>query len=145
MHGVEIVDPYRWLEGDSSNPQEQGQVTPEVGAWTDAQNAHTRAMLDELPGRAALEARLRPLMEIGAISAPAMRGSRYFFSKREGAQNQPIIYWREGYRGETRTLIDPAVLDPSGLTTVEWFSPSRDGGSRRTAHSAPATKTRRCA
>ena len=127
LHGVDIVDPYRWLEGDNSDPNDQGKVTPEVAAWTDAQNAHTRAMLDGWPGRGAIEARLRPLMEIGAISAPAMRGNRYFFSKREGAQNQPVIYWREGYRGETRTLIDPAALDPSGLTTVEWFSPSRDG------------------
>ena len=49
LHGVEIVDPYRWLEGDNSDPKSAGKVTPEVAAWTDAQNAYTRAVLDHLP------------------------------------------------------------------------------------------------
>jgi prolyl oligopeptidase len=42
LHGVQIVDNYRWLEGNNANPSEQGQVTPEVAAWTDAQNSYTR-------------------------------------------------------------------------------------------------------
>ena len=100
LHGVEVVDPYRWLEGDNSDPAKKGQMTPEVAAWTDAQNAHTRSVLDALPGRRALEERLRPLMEVGSVSKPEMRGERYFFSRREGAQNQPVRYWRSGPRGE---------------------------------------------
>ena len=127
LHGLQITDNYRWLEGDHSKPDDQGQVTPEVAAWTDAQNAYTRAVLDTLPGRQALEDALKPLMEIGAVSAPQVRANRYFFSKREGSQNQPAIYWRDGYKGESRVLIDPARLDASGLTTVEWFSPSPNG------------------
>ena len=127
LHGVEIVDPYRWLEGDNSDSKSAGKVTPEVAAWTDAQNAYTRAILDHLPRRADLENRLRPLMEIGSVSAPDVRGNRYFYARREGTQNQPVIYWREGYRGDDRILIDPAKIDASGLTTVEWTSPSSDG------------------
>jgi prolyl oligopeptidase len=127
LHGVSFSDPYRWLEGDNSNPERMGQVTPEVAAWTDAQNAHTRAVLDGLPGRAALEARMRPLMEVGTVTTPEIRGDRYFFSKREGSQNQPVVFYRDGYKGESKTLLDPARIDPSGLTTVTWFSPSRDG------------------
>ena len=126
-HGVTWVDNYRWLEGDNSDPRDMGKMTPEVAAWTDAQNAYTRSVLDHLPGRRALEDRLRPLMEVGSVSAPAMRGHRYFFSRREGSQNQPTYYWREGYRGESRVLVDPARIDASGLTTIEWLSPSRDG------------------
>ena len=127
MHGVDITDNYRWLEGDVSAPADPQKVTPAVAAWTDAQNAYTRGIVDNLPGRKAVEDRLRPLMEIGAVSAPTMRGNRYFLAKREGSQNQPVHYWREGARGRDRLLIDPAVLDPSGLTTVEWLSPSEDG------------------
>lgn len=127
LHGVAVVDNYRWLEGDNSNPERMGQVTPEVGAWTDLQNAYTRSVLDNLPGRKELEAKLRPLMEVGSVSTPAIRGSRYFFSRREGTQNQPSYYWREGYKGESRLLLDPAQLDPSGLTTITWISPSHDG------------------
>jgi prolyl oligopeptidase len=127
LHGVEVVDSYRWLEGDNSDPKSAGKVTPEVASWTDAQNAYTRSLLDHLPGRADLEARLKPLMEIGAVTAPAVRGNRYFFAKREGTENQPVIYWREGFHGEDHVLIDPAKIDASGLTTVEWTSPSADG------------------
>ncbi len=127
LHGVEVIDNYRWLEGDTTEPANPQKVTPEVTAWTDAQNAYTREVLDHLPGRKALEDRLRQLMEVGAVSPPAMRGTRYFLSKREGNQNQPIFYWRDGARGKDRVLVDPAALDSSGLTTVEWLSPSHDG------------------
>ncbi len=127
VHGVEIVDPYRWLEGDDHDPKSMGAMTPEVAAWTDAQDAYTRAVLDHLPGRAAVEERLRPLMEVGEVSAPIARGGRYFYDKREGSQNQPVVYVREGASGAPRALIDPAKLDPSGLTTVEWYDPSEDG------------------
>jgi prolyl oligopeptidase len=127
LHGVEVVDNYRWLEGDNSNPERMGQVTPEVGAWTDLQNAHTRSVLDNLPGRKALEERLRPLMEVGSVSTPTIRGERYFFSRREGTQNQPSYYWRQGSKGDSKLLLDAAQLDPSGLTTITWISPSHDG------------------
>jgi prolyl oligopeptidase len=127
LHGVAITDNYRWLEGTNTAGEDQGQVTPDVSAWTDAQNQYTRDVLDHRPGRKALEDRLRPLMEVGVVGAPAVRHDRFFFSKREGNQNQPVIYWRTGLNGADTVLIDPARLDPSGLTTVEWFSPSNDG------------------
>jgi len=127
IHGVAVVDNYRWLEGDTTEPANPQKVTPAVTEWTDAQNAYTREVLDHLPGRQALEDRLRQLMEVGAVSAPAMRGTRYFLAKREGSQNQPVHYWREGSRGPDRVLVDPAALDPTGLTTIEWLSPSADG------------------
>ncbi len=127
VHGVVVTDEYRWLEGDNSDPSQMGKVSPEVATWTDAQNAYTRAFLDNLPGRAEVEAELRPLMQIGSVSSPGMYAGRYFFSKREGTQNQPVYYWREGYKGEDRVLLDPAQLDPSGLTTIAFVAPSQDG------------------
>jgi prolyl oligopeptidase len=127
LYGVEYVDNYRWLEGDNSDPKNMGKATPEVEAWTEAQNAYTRSVLDNIPGRKAVEEKIKPLMEVGSISSPTMRGDRYFFTKREASQNQPLIYYRDGYKGETRLLIDPATIDPSGLVTVTWFVPSHDG------------------
>jgi prolyl oligopeptidase len=122
LHGEVIVDPYRWLEGDS-----EGKPTPEVTAWTDAQNAHTRKVLDSLPGREALENRLRELMRVPTVSAPEMAGSRYFYTRREGDQPQPLHYLRDGLAGEERLLLDPAAIDSSGLTSVGWSEPSPDG------------------
>src|SRR5680860_474125 len=127
LHGRTLVDAYRWLEGDNTDPAQMGKVTPEVSAWTDAQNAYTRELLDNLPGRRELEDRLRPLLQIGVVTAPSRRDGRYFYLKREGDQNQPVVYGREGVNGDDRVLINPADLDDSGLTTVTWISPSRDG------------------
>ncbi len=122
LHGESIVDPYRWLEGDA-----KGVLTPEVNAWTDAQLAYTREVLDNLPGRKAVEARLRELMEVGSIGAPRMRGNRYFYSKREGNENQARIFVREGLAGAPKLLLDPNTLDAKGLVTVSWTSPDPAG------------------
>src|SRR5690606_1952051 len=108
-------------------PARMGLVTPEVAAWTDAQNAYTRDVLDGLPGRRALEDRLRPLLQIGTVTAPVERAGRYFYFRREGDQKQARVYVRAGLRGEERLLLDPEAADPSGLTTVTWLSPSPDG------------------
>src|SRR5437762_12045919 len=58
LHGVDVADPYRWLEDADS---------PEVKAWTEAQNGATRRALDRVPGRAALEKRFWQLYEIGSV------------------------------------------------------------------------------
>src|ERR1700759_3864694 len=47
--GVKVTDDYQWLENDSD---------PEEKAWSDAQNQNTRAFLDKLPERAAIEKQL---------------------------------------------------------------------------------------
>jgi len=121
-HGVAIADNYRWLEGDA-----EGKTTTEIAAWTEAQNRYTREVLDHLPGRQALETAFRPLLKIGLVTAPIMRANRYFFAARTAAEDQSIVYWREGYLGAAKAIVDPARLDAAGLTAVAWFSPSSDG------------------
>jgi prolyl oligopeptidase len=130
VHGVEIVDPYRWLEG-SAAPELAGKpdkdLDARVSAWTDAQNAYTRSVLDNLPGRKQLEARLRELMQVDTVNAPEMRRNRYFFWKREGKQAQPVILVQEGVRGTPRLLLDPNKLDKDGLVAPAWSTASHDG------------------
>lgn len=116
IHGVEIRDPYRWLEVSDS---------PETRAWTDAQNARTDRILQAVSGRAKLEARLRDLLQVGTVGSAAMRGDRVFFMQREGDQAQPVLLVREN--GADRVLIDPNALDSSGLTALDWWEPSQDG------------------
>ena len=122
VHGEALIDPYRWLEGDA-----KGGVTPEVAAWTDAQNAYTRSVVDNLPGRKGIEKRLRELMEVGSISIPDMAGNRYFYSKREGSENQAKVFVREGLDAKPRLLLDPNTLDSKGLVTISFATPDRGG------------------
>jgi prolyl oligopeptidase len=127
IHGNTVVDEYRWLEGDNSNPENMGLVNDEVASWTDDQNGYTRSMLDNLPGRAALESRLRELMEVPSIGSPSVYGTRYFYSRREGSQPQAVRYVREGLNGDERVLLDPLTVDSTGLTTISWTQPNEDG------------------
>lgn len=123
LHGARVADPYRWLEdGDS----------PEVKAWTDAQNATTRAYLDKLPGREAIASEVADLLHIGAVGSPAVRttktgAKRYFHTKREGAANQPTLYVRDKVNGPDRPLIDVSALSSDGTTALDWWYPSKDG------------------
>lgn len=127
VHGVTINDPYRWLEGDNSDPANMGRPNDQVGAWTDAQNEYTRSVLDALPGRKAIEERIAELMEVPSIGTPSVYGTRYFYSKREGTQNQALHFVRDTLDGPDRLLLDPNAIDPSGLTTISWTAPSQDG------------------
>ncbi|MAY73356.1 MAG: prolyl oligopeptidase [Phycisphaerae bacterium] len=126
-HGETFVDPYRWLEGDNSDPSVMGRMTEEVAAWTDAQNSYTRSVLDRLPGRSRLEARIKELLEVGEIGLPRAAGSRVFYTRRDGAQPQAVLYVRDAGSDDARELLDPAKLDDSGLTSLDWYSPSPDG------------------
>lgn len=127
IHGIDITDNYQWLEGDNADPSNMGLLTEPVAQWTDAQNDYTRSMLDTLPGRKALEERIGQLLEVPSIGTPSVYGNRYFFSKREGTQAQAVRYVREGIDGEDRVLLDPTEIDPTGLTTVSWTAPNKDG------------------
>ena len=118
LHGQPVADPYRWLENGEA---------PEVRQWTEGQNAHTRKVLEAVPQRQGIAARLEKLLQIGTVSTPAPRKGRYFYTKRTGTQNQPILYVREGVSGADRVLLDPNTLSQEGTTSLDWWYPSRDG------------------
>jgi len=118
--GTEIRDDFRWLEALEKE-------SPEVEAWTTAQNDRTRAILDALPCRAAFTDALTPLMSIGSVGAPVMRGNRYFHTERSGTQNQAVLKLREGFDGPSRVLLDVNALDAKGLTSLDWWRPNDAG------------------
>ena len=118
LHGRTIVDRYRWLEDASS---------PETQTWVGEELRYTRSILDSLPGRNQIHQRLTELLSIGAISAPQIGGKFYFYTKREGTENQPVLYVREGLHGRDRALVDVNALAPDGTVALDWWTASEDG------------------
>ena len=116
-HGERVVDPYRWLENTESERTE---------AWTEAQNARTRSVLDALPQRRYFAHRLRELLGVGLLETPRPIAGRIFHIRRSGAQRQSILYVRDGVDGTDRALVDPNTLDAAGLVTIDWYFPSHD-------------------
>ena len=129
LHGVELVDPYRWLEGSDAPEIEESmpELDARVSKWTKSQNAHTRDVLDHLADRAPLEERLQELLMVGSVGAPDARAGRYFNLERQGDESQPVLYVRESASGEPRRLLDPNEIDAEGLTALAWAEPSHDG------------------
>ena len=84
-HGVEVADPYRWLEEDPRN-------STEVAAWIEAQNQVTRQYLDSIPARKQFKQRLTELWNYERYSVPFQKAGRYFFFKNDGLQNQAVLY-----------------------------------------------------
>src|SRR5262249_16302526 len=113
-----ISDPYRWLENSDSKETQQ---------WVNDELAYARSILDPLPGRDQLHKRLAELLSIGIISAPELGGKYYFYTKREGSQNQPVLFVREGLNGKDRTLVDVNTLAADGTVALDWWTPSEDG------------------
>jgi prolyl oligopeptidase len=118
VQGHKIADPYRWLE-DATSADTQEYVRQEM--------AYTRGILDPLPGRGQLHQRLTQLLSIGTITAPQIAGKYYFYTRREGAQNQPVLLVREGLHGKDRSLVDANQMSADGTVALDWWFPSDDG------------------
>nr|WP_234715843.1 prolyl oligopeptidase family serine peptidase [Sphingopyxis macrogoltabida] len=118
--GVDVADPYRWLEDDV-------RVNPKVAAWVAAQNRVTDAYLGTLPGRDAFARRMTELYNYERFGLPRRAGTRYFYTRNDGLQPQSVLYVREGLKGEGRELIDPNGWAKDGATALAEWVPSEDG------------------
>lgn len=119
LHGVEVHDPYRWLEdGDAA----------ETVAWTTAQNERTRAVLDGLPQRAGLHRRFDELLRAGSTGGPRVRGDRLFSLDRWGEHDQAVLVVRSARtEDEPRVLLDPHTVVDDATAAIDWYHPSWNG------------------
>lgn len=118
IHGVEIVDSYRWLEDQNS---------PQTRAWIDAENAYTNSLLGRIAGRNELRQKVAALLKIETMSAPVVRNGRYFFVRRQPDQDQGSLFMRKGLTGKDELLVDPLSLSPEHSITVGLNAVSLDG------------------
>lgn len=117
LHGVEVADPYRWLEDRDSD---------ETIAWLAAEAELFEAERAHWPTVAHWRQRLETFMGSGSVSSPAWRGDRYFFMRRQPGAEHSVLWLHEA-DGSERVLVDPNELDAQGLTTLDTWQPSKDG------------------
>jgi len=118
LHGVEIVDPYRWLEDQQS---------PETRAWIDAQNRYTQSLLAQRPSLPAIRERLSGLMRSDRMSVPRVRGGQYFFTLQRADQDLAVICRRTSLNAEAQPLVDPLPMSSDHTTSVGLMDVSHDG------------------
>jgi prolyl oligopeptidase len=118
LHGIPVMDPFRWLEDQDS---------PRTRQWLDSQHEYARSYLDGIPGRDHIRNRIRELVDVETYDSIQKIGQRYFFRKREPGQQQPCIYFREGADGADQLLIDPAERGTGTYTAAKPLRVSPDG------------------
>jgi prolyl oligopeptidase len=120
-HGVKVQDDYEWLEDWND---------PAVRAWSNAQNAHARAVLDALPGRQQIRDRLAALNSHESVSyfAPQHRKGLLFFLKVQPPKQQPFLVTLDSNLSpdSEQVIVDPNTSDPKGLTAIDFFVSSND-------------------
>jgi len=117
-HGTPVADPYRWLEALDAEP---------VRAWIEAQNAVSRPFLEGLPARAAIERRLTELWNYERRGVPTKKGTRYFWYRNDGLQDQDVLLVADGLDAEPRVLIDPNTWTADRRAALAGLEISRDG------------------
>lgn len=127
--GVTVNDPYRHLETVSD---------PAVQAWLRGQCDATTAILDKIPARAAMLARIHETEAAapGAVGqVDRVASGRIFFTRRNPDEDQFKLVWRDGPDGADTVLVDPEALSKAQgkAIAVQDFSASPDG--KRIAYS----------
>lgn len=119
LHGVDVPDPYRWLEdlGD-----------PDTLPWVRAQGALARTVLDASPWKAHFSDRLRQVWSQRTCHTALMQGGKYFYFFNDGSQEQDGLYVMDAPDGEPRLLLDPsAEHSEAGSATISYATASPDG------------------
>ncbi|MFQ3580576.1 S9 family peptidase [Chloracidobacterium validum] len=118
-HGVNVADPYRWLEDADS---------PDTKAWIEAQNKVTFGFLEGIPERARIRERLTQLWNYEKFGVPFQEGGKYFFTRNDGLQNQSVLYVGNNPDGSAaRVLLDPNRLSSDGTVALTGYAVSDDG------------------
>jgi prolyl oligopeptidase len=118
LHGVQVSDPYRWLEdGSSANTR----------TWIAAQQQYTAALLSSRPSIEALRAKTRELVDLEETHRAICRSQRCFIDKKPAGGQKSSIFLRAESSGEERLLIDAAGIGSDPADTVELLNVSSDG------------------
>ncbi len=118
-HGIEISDPYRWLEDDMSD---------ETGEWVKNQNKVTSRFLQKIGFRKKLERRIKKLNDYEKIGAPFKEGNYEYFYKNSGLQNHSVVYrTRIGSSQDPEVFIDPNTFSDDGTVALRGLSFTKDG------------------
>ena len=121
-YGAKVADPYRYME-DLKDPA--------VQSWMKAQNDYTRSVLDRIPGRAELLARIEQF----DATAPArvsdvtvLPDGRIFYEKRLASEEIARLYTRVGLDRPEIVVVDPTKYAKGGPHwSISYYAPSFDG------------------
>ncbi|GII63635.1 prolyl endopeptidase [Sphaerisporangium krabiense] len=117
LFGFSVSDPYRWME-DAEDAR--------VRDWAAAQDRLFHVCRAGWPERRLWASLLDEVSSFGVTEPPTVRGSVMFLAERARGDEQRRLLV-VGAEGDTRVLVDPVEIDPSGNTGLYAWWPSREG------------------
>jgi prolyl oligopeptidase len=120
MHGVEVQDPYRWLEQDVRESKE-------VRDWVTKENKVTRTYIDSIPILPKFKEELTKAWNYEKQGLPFHRGNKWFQSRNTGLQNHSVIYTGNSPSEIDKVLLDPNTFSEDGTKALSTYSPSPEG------------------
>ena len=120
LHGIDVPDPYRWLEDGESG---------EVRQWVSEQNRVTRAALDARPERAVWHQRMVALMGLPVVQGVEVRDDVLVLLERDAGAPQARLVARPLHdpSSSVTVLVDPSADADDDAVAVDWFFASPDG------------------
>jgi len=116
--GVEVKEPYRWLENDTSKA---------TAAWVKEQNKVTGDYLNQIPFKNDLKKCLTSLMNYPKYGSPFKKNGKYYFFKNNGLQNQSVLYCQKDLNSEPEVILDPNTFSTDGTVALSSVEFSKDG------------------
>jgi prolyl oligopeptidase len=117
-HGVEVSDPYRWMEDEADD---------ETQAWLSKQDGIAERLFDALPGHEAIAEYLESNWLDGVVSAPIRKGDRTFLWKAVEGKSHNVLYVQKG-DGEPKAIFDLNERNPGEkVSTRTTIYPSPEG------------------
>jgi prolyl oligopeptidase len=117
-HGVQVADPYRWLEAMDS---------PQTRAWIDAENKLADAQLLGIRGRDKLRARIAELQKFERYGIPDRGGKRRFWYHHDGGMGQGRVETATTLDAPPTTVLDANDLSKDGSRAFAGMVPSPNG------------------
>jgi prolyl oligopeptidase len=103
IHGVEVPDPYRFLED---------RETAETNRWISEQTTRFGNYFSVFGSLPYLRSRVSEFLDVETIDQIGKVGDRYFYLKRCAEKEQASIFVAASVRGPEKVLVDPAALGP---------------------------------
>ncbi|OIP82119.1 MAG: S9 family peptidase [Porphyromonadaceae bacterium CG2_30_38_12] len=116
--GVEVNEPYRWLENDTSKA---------TANWVTAQTKVTSEYLSQIPFRNDLKKKLTKLMNYPKYGAPFKKNGKYYFFKNNGLQNQSVFYEQADLTSDPNIILDPNTFSTDGTVALASLAFSKNG------------------
>ncbi|XP_016457700.1 uncharacterized protein LOC107781502 isoform X1 [Nicotiana tabacum] len=116
-HGVNIPDPYRWLEDPDSE---------ETKDFVEKQVTLTDSVIKMCETREKLRKKLTKLFDFPKYEIPFRAGDKYFYFHNSGLQPQKVLYVQDNLDGKPEVLLDPNTFSEDGTVALSICAISED-------------------